>query len=91
MVVVLSNLRSHLAHLFSRQENFPQNSDYHRSKKTTYRLSSALPTFTTRKQQATMTDMYDEKKVPEFTLPPYQHEDHGSEVRFHFDFCRFLI
>jgi hypothetical protein len=27
-----------------------------------------------------MTDMYDEKKVPEFTLPPYQHEDHGSEV-----------
>ena len=28
----------------------------------------------------TMTDMYDEKKVPEFTLPPYQHEDHGSEV-----------
>lgn len=25
-----------------------------------------------------MTDMYDEKKVAEFTLPPYQHEDHGS-------------
>ena len=29
---------------------------------------------------AIMTDMYDEKKVPEFSLPPYQHEDHGSEV-----------
>ena len=27
-----------------------------------------------------MTDMYDEKKMPEFTLPPYQHEDHGSKV-----------
>ena len=26
-----------------------------------------------------MTDMYDEKKVPEFSLPPYPHEDH-SEV-----------
>ena len=25
-----------------------------------------------------MTDMYDEKKVADFTLPPYQHEDHGS-------------
>eukprot|EP01082_Thalassiosira_pseudonana_P005700 g5418.t1 g5418 contig2:506168-506705(-) len=25
-----------------------------------------------------MTDMYDEKKVPEFALPPYQHEDHGA-------------
>ncbi len=34
-----------------------------------------------------MTDMYDEKKVPEFTLPPYQHEDHGSEVRC----CRFKV
>ena len=29
-----------------------------------------------------MTDMYDEKKVPEFSLPPYPHEDHGGEVRF---------
>ena len=28
-----------------------------------------------------MTDMYDEKKVPDFTLPPYPHEEHGSEVR----------
>lgn len=28
-----------------------------------------------------MTDMYDEKKVPEFSLPPYPHEDHGAEVR----------
>jgi hypothetical protein len=28
-----------------------------------------------------MTDMYDEKKVPEFTLPPYPHEEHGSDVR----------
>lgn len=27
-----------------------------------------------------MTDMYDEKKVPEFALPPYQHEDHGASV-----------
>ncbi|KAL7428559.1 hypothetical protein ACHAXM_001319 [Skeletonema potamos] len=26
-----------------------------------------------------MTDMYDEKKVPEFSLPPYPHEDHGAE------------
>ncbi|KAL3811877.1 hypothetical protein ACHAXA_005543 [Cyclostephanos tholiformis] len=26
-----------------------------------------------------MTDMYDEKKVPEFSLPPYPHEEHGSE------------
>jgi hypothetical protein len=38
------------------------------------------------KTTATMTDMYDEKKVPEFTLPPYQHEDHGSEVCFNIDF-----
>jgi hypothetical protein len=30
-----------------------------------------------------MTDMYDEKKVPEFALPPYPHEDHGAEVSFY--------
>lgn len=29
-----------------------------------------------------MTDMYDEKKIPDFNLPPYQHEDHGAEVSF---------
>jgi hypothetical protein len=32
----------------------------------------------------TMTDMYDEKKVPGFSLPPYPHEEHGSEVRCYF-------
>ena len=31
---------------------------------------------------AIMTDMYDEKKIPDFNLPPYQHEDHGAEVSF---------
>lgn len=31
----------------------------------------------------TMTDMYDDKKVPEFALPPYPHEDHGAEVSFY--------
>jgi len=31
-----------------------------------------------------MTDMYDEKKVPDFTLPPYPHEDHGAEVSYYF-------
>jgi len=29
-----------------------------------------------------MTDMYDEKKIPDFNLPPYQHEDHGAEVSY---------
>jgi hypothetical protein len=29
-----------------------------------------------------MTDMYDEKRVPDFSLPPYQHEDHGGPVSY---------
>jgi hypothetical protein len=28
----------------------------------------------------TMTDMYDPKRLPDFALPPYQHEDHGGPV-----------
>ena len=35
-----------------------------------------------RTSQSTMTDMYDEKRVPDFSLPPYQHEDHGGPVSF---------